>query len=418
MAMTMAEKILAKASGNKESEAGEIIMANIDVAMTHDLTGPLSVESFEKIGVQKVWDPEKIVIVFDHQVPADSIEAANNHMIMRKFVEEQGIKNFYDVREGVCHQVLPEKGHVVPGEVVVGTDSHTCTHGALGAFATGIGSTDMAMVFATGKLWFKVPETIKFDITGKLQENVFAKDVVLNIIGKIGADGATYKACEFGGETTRNMTISDRMVLCNMAIEMGGKTGLVEPDQKTINYLKERSTKPYEILKTDNNALSLETMHIDVNELEPQIACPHNVDNVKPISEVEGTHIDQVFLGSCTNGRLSDLRTAAKIIKGKDVSKKVRMLVIPASREVYTKAMDEGLLRTFVDSGALVCNPCCGPCLGGHIGLLGPGEVSLSTSNRNFKGRQGSPDAEVYLSSAAVAAASAITGKITDPRGN
>jgi 3-isopropylmalate/(R)-2-methylmalate dehydratase large subunit len=417
MAMTMAEKILAKASGKSKSEAGEIIMANIDVAMTHDLTGPLSVESFEKIGVEKVWDPEKIVIVFDHQVPADSIDAANNHMIMRKFVEEQGINNFYDVREGVCHQVLPEKGHVVPGEVVVGTDSHTCTHGALGAFATGIGSTDMAMVFATGKLWFKVPETIKFEINGKLQENVFAKDVVLDIIGKIGADGATYKACEFGGETTSEMSISDRMVLCNMAIEMGGKTGLVEPDQKTASYLQGRSNKEYEIMKTDNNAISLETMHINVDELEPQIACPHNVDNVKPVSEVDGTHIDQVFLGSCTNGRLSDLRTAAKIIKGKDVSKNVRMLVIPASREVYTKAMDEGLLRTFVDSGALVCNPCCGPCLGGHIGLVGPGEVSLSTSNRNFKGRQGSPEAEVYLSSAAVAAASAITGKITDPRG-
>jgi 3-isopropylmalate/(R)-2-methylmalate dehydratase large subunit len=416
MAMTMAEKILAKASGNRSTEAGEIIMANIDVAMTHDLTGPLSVESFEKIGVEKVWDPEKIVIVFDHQVPADSIDAANNHMIMRKFVEDQGIKNFYDVREGVCHQVLPEKGHVVPGEVVVGTDSHTCTHGALGAFATGIGSTDMAMVFATGKLWFKVPQTIKFDITGKLHDNVFAKDVVLNIIGKIGADGATYKACEFGGETTSEMTISDRMVLCNMAIEMGGKTGLVEPDQKTVNYLEGRSNKQYEIMKTDNDAESLETMHINVNNLEPQIACPHNVDNVKPVSEVEGTHIDQVFLGSCTNGRLSDLRTAAKIIKGKEVSNNVRMLVIPASREIYSKAMDEGLLRTFVDSGALVCNPCCGPCLGGHIGLVGPGEVSLSTSNRNFKGRQGSPDAEVYLSSAAVAAASAITGKITDPR--
>lgn len=416
MAMTMAEKILARASGNKESEAGEIIMANIDVAMTHDLTGPLSVESFEKIGVEKVWDPEKIVIVFDHQVPADSLDAANNHMIMRKFVEEQKINNFYDVREGVCHQVLPEKGHVVPGEVIVGTDSHTCTHGALGAFATGIGSTDMAMVFATGKLWFKVPETIKFDITGKLQENVYAKDVVLNIIGKIGADGATYKACEFGGETTTEMSISDRMVLCNMAIEMGGKTGLVEPDEKTINYLKGRATKNYEIMKTDEDAKSLETMHIDVNNLEPQIACPHNVDNVKPVSEVEGTYIDQIFLGSCTNGRLSDLRTAAKIIKGKEVHKNVRMLVIPASREVYTKAMDEGLLRTFVDSGALVCNPCCGPCLGGHVGLVGPGEVSLSTSNRNFKGRQGSPEAEVYLSSAAVAAASAITGKITDPR--
>jgi 3-isopropylmalate/(R)-2-methylmalate dehydratase large subunit len=418
MEMTMAEKILAKASGNNKSEAGEIIMANIDIAMTHDLTGPLSVESFEKIGLENVWDPDKIVIVFDHQVPADSIDAANNHMIMRNFVEKQGIKNFYDVREGVCHQVLPEKGHVVPGEVVVGTDSHTCTHGALGAFATGIGSTDMAMVFATGKLWFKIPETIKFDITGSLPDNVFAKDVVLDIIGKIGADGATYKACEFGGETTHNMSISDRMVLCNMAIEMGGKTGLVEPDQKTINYLKGRTIKPYEIMKTDKDASSLETMYIDVNELEPQIACPHNVDNVKPVSEVEGTHLDQVFLGSCTNGRLSDLRIAAKIMKGKDVSKNVRMLVIPASREVYSKAMDEGLLRTFVDSGALVCNPCCGPCLGGHIGLVGPGEVSLSTSNRNFKGRQGSPDAEVYLSSAAVAAASAITGKITDPRRN
>ncbi len=414
--MTMAEKILAKASGKKNAEAGEIVMANIDVAMTHDLTGPLSVESFEKIGVDQVWDPEKIVIVFDHQVPADSLDAVNNHMIMRKFVEEQKINNFYDVREGVCHQVLPEKGHVVPGEVIVGTDSHTCTHGALGAFATGIGSTDMAMVFATGKLWFKIPQTIKFDITGKLQDNVFAKDVVLNIIGKIGADGATYKACEFGGETTRNMSISDRMVLCNMAIEMGGKTGLVEPDQKTFNYLKGRTIKNYEVMKTDADAESLETMYIDVNELEPQIACPHNVDNVKPISEVEGTHIDQVFLGSCTNGRISDLRMAAKIMKGKEVARNVRMLVIPASREVYSKAMDEGLLRTFVDAGALVCNPCCGPCLGGHVGLVGPGEVSLSTSNRNFKGRQGSPEAEVYLSSAAVAAASAVNGKITDPR--
>jgi len=416
MAMTMAEKILAKAAGKKESGAGEIVMANIDVAMTHDLTGPMSVESFEKIGVDDVWDPEKIVVVFDHQVPADSIEAAQNHIDMRKFVEEQGINNFYDVREGVCHQVLPEMGHIVPGEVVVGTDSHTCTHGALGAFSTGIGSTDMAMVFATGKLWFKVPETIKFNIIGNLAEKVYAKDVVLNIIGKIGADGATYKACEFGGETTKKLSVSDRMVLCNMAIEMGGKTGLVEPDQKTFDYLRGRTTKSYEVMKTDEDADSLEIMDIDVNGLEPQIACPHHVDNVKPVSEVEGTHIDQVFLGSCTNGRLSDLRTAAKILRGKRVSDSIRMLVIPASREVYTKAMDEGLLRTFVDAGALVCNPCCGPCLGGHVGLVGPGEVSLSTSNRNFKGRQGSSDAEVYLSSAAVAAASAITGRISDQR--
>jgi len=416
MPKTMAEKILAKATGNREVEAGQIVMANIDVAMTHDLTGPLSVESFKKIGVEQVWDPEKIVVIFDHQVPADSLEAAQNHIIMREFVNKQGINNFYDVREGVCHQVLPEKGHVVPGEVVVGTDSHTCTHGALGAFSTGIGSTDMAMVFATGKLWFKVPETIKFEIEGKLPKYVYSKDVVLNIIGRIGADGATYQACEFGGETTSKMSVSDRMVLCNMAIEMGGKTGLVEPDEKTLNYIKKRSNKKYEIFRTDEDAESLTTMPVDVNDLEPQIACPHNVDNVKPVSEVEGTPLDQVFLGSCTNGRLGDMRIAAEILKDKEVSGDVRMLVIPASREVYRNALDEGLMNIFVDAGALVCNPCCGPCLGGHVGLLGPGEVSLSTSNRNFKGRQGSPEAEVYLSSAAVAAVSAIKGQITDPR--
>lgn len=416
MPRTMAEKIIAKAAGIEEVDAGKIVMANIDVAMTHDLTGPLSVESFKKIGVDEVWDPEKIVVIFDHQVPADSLEAAQNHLIMREFVTEQGIDNFYDVREGVCHQVLPEKGHVVPGEVVVGTDSHTCTHGALGAFSTGIGSTDMAMVFATGKLWFKVPETIKFQIDGKLDKHVYSKDVVLNIIGQVGADGATYQACEFGGETTSKMSVSDRMVLCNMAIEMGGKTGLVEPDEKTIKYIEQRSNKKYRVFSTDEDAESLKTMQVDVTDLVPQIACPHNVDNVKPVTEVEGTTIDQIFLGSCTNGRLDDMRVAAEILKGKEVSPNVRMLVIPASREVYRNALDEGLMNIFVDAGALVCNPCCGPCLGGHVGLLGPGEVSLSTSNRNFKGRQGSPEAEVYLSSAAVAAASAIKGEITDPR--
>ncbi|MGZ7043773.1 MAG: homoaconitase large subunit [Methanobacterium sp.] len=415
MSMTMAEKIIARASDKVEVSADDIVMANIDVAMTHDLTGPLSVEAFEKIGVRKVWDPEKIVVIFDHQAPADSLDAAQNHIIMRKFVKNQGITNFYDVGEGVCHQVLPEKGYIVPGEVVVGTDSHTCTHGALGAFSTGIGSTDMSMVFATGKLWFKVPETIKFNIEGMLAEKVYSKDVILHIIGQMGADGATYKSCEFGGETVKEMSISDRMVLCNMAIEMGGKTGLVEPDNKTLNYVNKRSSKSFEVIKGDKDA-SLEIMDIDVSDLEPQIACPHNVDNVKGISDVAGTHIDQVFLGSCTNGRIEDLRDAAGILKGKKVSDSIRMLVIPASREVYTKALNEGLMNIFVDAGALVCNPCCGPCLGGHIGLLGPGEVSLSTSNRNFKGRQGSTEGEVYLSSAAVAAASAITGKIEDPR--
>lgn len=414
MSMTVSEKILARASGKDRVEAGEIVMASIDVAMTHDLTGPLSVESFERIGRDRVWDPEKIVVIFDHQVPADSLDAAQNHMIMRDFVREQGIKNFYDVREGVCHQVLPEKGHVVPGEVIVGTDSHTCTHGALGAFATGIGSTDMAMVFATGKLWFRVPETIRFEISGSLRKHVYAKDVILNIIGEVGADGATYMACEFAGETVADMSVSDRMVLSNMAIEMGGKTGIVEPDEKTIRYVERRSDKPYRVFRTDPDAPSLSVMEVDVSDLEPQVACPHNVDNVKPVSEVD-VEIDQVFLGSCTNGRLSDLRDAAAILKNREVADSVRMLVIPASREVYRRALSEGLMEIFVDAGALVCNPCCGPCLGGHVGLVGPGEVSLSTSNRNFRGRQGSPEAEVYLSSAAVAAASAVTGRITHP---
>ena len=292
----------------------------------------------------------------------------------------------------------------MPGEVIVGADSHTCTHGALGAFSTGIGSTDMAMVFAEGNLWFKVPETNRFQITGDLKDNVYAKDVILHIIGQMGVDGSTYKACEFAGETVSNMTVSDRMVLCNMAIEMGGKTGLVEPDKKTIEYIEKRSTKSYKIFKTDMDSPSLNIIDIDVNDLEPQVACPNNVDNVKAVSEVD-EEIDQVFLGSCTNGRISDLRDAAKILKGKQIAKGTRMLVIPASKEV----------KIFVDAGALVSAPCCGPCLGGHTGIIGPGEVSLSTSNRNFKGRQGSPDGKVYLSSAAVAAASAIEGKIVAP---
>ncbi|WP_298521731.1 homoaconitase large subunit [uncultured Methanobrevibacter sp.] len=411
---TMSEKILARAAGKDEVEAGDIVIANIDVAMAHDLTGPLSVESFEKIGASKVWDPSKIVIPFDHQVPADSIDSAMNHIVMRKFVESQAIENFYDVNAGVCHQILPELGHVVPGEVIVGADSHTCTHGALGAFSTGIGSTDMAMVFAEGNLWLKVPETNRFEITGDLKDNVYAKDVILHIIGKMGADGSTYKACEFAGQTVSDMTVSDRMVLCNMAIEMGGKTGLVEPDQKTIEYVESRSKKPYNIYKTDMDSPSLEVIDIDVGDLEPQVACPHNVDNVRAVSEVD-VEIDQVFIGSCTNGRISDLRDAARILKGNRIAEGTRMLVIPASKEVYSKALDEGLIRIFVDAGALVSAPCCGPCLGGHTGIIGPGEVSLSTSNRNFRGRQGSPDGEVYLASAAVAAASALEGRIVAP---
>ena len=414
--MTMSEKILAKASGNDKVEAGDIIMADIDVAMVHDLTGPLTLQSLEQINTDKVWNPDKIVIPFDHQVPADSLDAAKNHQIMREFVKEQGIKNFYDVYEGVCHQVVPEKGHALPGTVIVGSDSHTCTNGALGAFSTGIGSTDMAMVFATGQLWFKVPETIQYNITGKLPENVTSKDVILNIIGQVGQDGATYKACEYAGETVQNMDMSDRLVMSNMAIEMGGKTGLVEPDKVTDEYLKNRTNKPYTKFTTDSDAASLEVMDIDVSQLEPQVACPNYVDNVKPASECEDVEIDQVFIGSCTNGRLKDLEQAARILKGNKIKKGVRALVIPSSRTIYKQALDEGLMDIFVDAGALVCNPCCGPCLGGHIGLIGDGEVSLSTSNRNFKGRQGSPEGKVYLSSPIVAAESALTGHITAPR--
>ncbi len=415
MSMTMAEKILAKASNNKEVEAGEIIMADIDTAMTHDLTGPLAIQSFKQINTDKIWDPEKLVILFDHQVPADTLESAKNHQILREFVKEQNITNFYDIYEGVCHQVLPEKGHILPGTVVVGSDSHTCAHGAFGAFSTGIGSTDMAMVFATGNLWFKVPETIQFNINGNLKENVTSKDVILNIIGNVGQDGATYKACEYTGETIKNMNMSERMVLSNMAIEMGGKTGIIEADKVTEEYLKGRTTKQYTKFTTDSDAASLETIDVDISELEPQVACPHHVDNVKPASEVEDVEIDQVFLGSCTNGRLEDLEQAAKILKGNKIKNGVRMLVIPASREVYKAALDKGLFDIFIDAGALICNPCCGPCLGGHTGLIGDGEVSLSTSNRNFKGRQGSPEGKVYLSSPIVAAESAITGHITSP---
>ena len=423
---TIAEKIFARASGKGKVEAGDIVMADIDIAMVHDLTGPLSVESFNKIGTEKVWDPSKIVIPFDHQIPADSLDSANNHIFMRNFVEEQKIENFYDVKEGVCHQVLPEKCHVIPGTVIVGADSHTCTYGALGAFATGIGSTDMAMVFATGQLWFKVPETIRFNINGELEENTSPKDVILNIIGQVGADGATYKSCEFAGETISNMNVSERMVLSNMAIEMGGKTGLIEPDNRTYDYLKDRVSGENKNrlkafieksnLKTDLDSASLETIDIDVSDLEPQVSCPHNVDNVKPASECSDIEIDQVFIGSCTNGRIEDLRDAAKILKGNQIADTLRMLVIPASKETYLKALDEGLIKIFVESGALVSAPCCGPCLGGHTGLIGPGEVSLSTSNRNFKGRQGSPEGEVYLSSAKVAAQSAIEGRISVPK--
>jgi 3-isopropylmalate/(R)-2-methylmalate dehydratase large subunit len=416
---TLSEKIFSKAS-QKEVSAGEFVMAKIDAAMIHDITGPLAVKGFYEIAGRegKVWDPARIVMLFDHQVPADSLKAAENHILLRKFAQEQSILN-YDIFCGVCHQVMPEMGHVLPGNIIVGTDSHTCTYGSLGAFATGIGSTDMASVFATGKLWFRVPETLQLILDGRLAGRVTSKDVVLRIIGDIGADGANYLACEFKGAAAQRMSIPERMTVSNMAIEMGAKAGIFDADETAIRYLeervKDRSAIRERIAESDEDA-ALSKRSWDVSDLEPQVALPHNVDKVKPISELPETRIDQVFLGSCTNGRFEDLLLASEVMKGEPVAKGVRMIVVPASRIEYMKALRAGLVEKFMEAGAMVESACCGPCMGGSFGLLGGGERCLATSNRNFVGRQGSPLAYVYLASPATAGASAITGYITDPR--
>jgi 3-isopropylmalate/(R)-2-methylmalate dehydratase large subunit len=417
--MNITEKILAKASGKKTVRPGEIVDANVDMIMVHDLTGPLAVEAFKKIGVEKVWDNQKVVVILDHQVPAESVKAAELHKTMRQFAKDQKLR-IYDIgRGGICHQVMPEKGHVVPGTVIVGADSHTCTYGAFGAFATGIGSTEAAAVFATGKIWLKVPEAIKINVTGQFQKYVTPKDLILSIIGRMGVDGATYKSTEFTGPTIKSMSIAGRMTLCNMAVEMGAKNGIIEPDETTRKFLEGRTSKAlpnFESLKSDKDAVYERTMEFDVSKMEPQIACPSSVDNVKPVSEAGNIPIEQAFIGSCTNGRIEDLRLAAQVLKGKRVKDNVRALVIPASQEVYRQALSEGLLEVFTDAGAIVCGSACGPCLGGHIGLLAADEVCVSTSNRNFIGRMGSTKASVYLASPATVAASAVTGKITDPR--
>ncbi len=416
---TLSEKIFSRAS-QREAHAGDFVMADIDRAMIHDITGPLAVKGFYEIAGRdaKVWDPARIVMLFDHQVPADSLKAAENHILLRRFAQEQGILN-YDIFCGVCHQVMPEKGHVLPGDIIVGTDSHTCTYGAVGAFATGIGSTDMASIFATGKLWFMVPRTLQLMIDGRLPDKVTSKDVVLRVIGDIRADGANYLACEFKGEAAGRMSIPERMTVSNMAIEMGAKAGIFDTDETTIKYLEERIIDRQaireRIVRSDEDAAA-EKKHWNVDSLEPQVAMPHNVDNVLPISQVPEVRVDQVFLGSCTNGRFEDLRLASQMMKGEPVARGVRMIVVPASRVEYMKCLKAGLVEKFIEAGAMVESACCGPCMGGSFGLLGAGERCLSTSNRNFVGRQGSPKAFVYLASPATAGASAITGYITDPR--
>jgi 3-isopropylmalate/(R)-2-methylmalate dehydratase large subunit len=415
--VNITEKIMARSSGKDEVVSGEIVEAKVDMAMIHDLTGPLAIESFRKIGVKKVWNNERIVVVFDHLVPAPSERAAELHSIVRGFVKEQKIENFYDAgRGGICHQVMPEKGHVRPAELIVGSDSHTCTYGALGAFATGIGATDMAAVLATGALWLKVPSVIRVNVKGGFQRYVTPKDLILNIIGEIKADGAIYKGIEFAGSTVRNMGVDGRMTMCNMAIEMSAKTGIVEPDEKTLDYVKKRTNKPFRNIKSDSDSIYEKTLNLDVTDMEPQVSCPHSVDNVKPVTAVADVSIDQAFLGSCTNGRLEDLRSAAKFLEDKKVRDGVRMIVSPASQEIYLQALGEGLLEVFLKAGAIVGNPTCGPCLGGHLGLLAPDEVCISSSNRNFVGRMGSPKAFVYLASPVTVAASAVTGRITNPK--
>jgi len=417
--LNISEKILAKASGKNVVHPGEIVDANVDMVMVHDLTGPLAVEAFKRIGVNHVWDNKKVVIILDHQVPAESVKAAELHKMLRKFAKEQNIR-LYDVgKGGICHQVMPEKGHVLPGTLIVGADSHTCTYGALSAFATGIGSTEAAAVFATGKIWLKVPEAIRINVKGHFQKYVTPKDLILSIIGRIRAGGAIYKSVEFAGSAIHDMSMAGRMTLCNMTVEMGAKNGIVEPDEVTRKFLEGRTDKPlssFESLKSDADASYAKVMELDVTGLEPQVACPSSVDNVKPASELSDVPVDQAFIGSCTNGRIEDLRLAAQILKGKIVKNDVRTIVIPTSQEVYMQALREGLIEIFTDAGALVCGSACGPCLGGHIGLLASGETCVSTSNRNFIGRMGSTEASVYLASPATVAASAITGRITDPR--
>jgi len=411
------EKILAKASGREQVHPGETVEAEISSAMIHDITGPMAVQSWKKLEEAKVWDPDRVVVIFDHFLPPPTEQAASLQKMMRGFVDEQGIRNFYDVgRGGICHQVMPEKGHVRPGDVIVGADSHTCTYGAFGAFSTGIGSTEMAAVFATGHLWFKVPRTIKINVAGILAPFVMSKDLILHILGKLGVSGANYRGMEFTGQTIEDMTVSGRMTICNMSIEAGAKTGIVAPDTKTAEYLGASSSNSFESIGSDEDSKYERTIQIDASSLSPQVARPHSPDNVAPIEEMSETRIDQAFLGSCTNGRTEDLQIAARILDGRRVHNHTRLIVTPASQDVYRECLQEGLFEVFTQSGAVVTNPGCGTCIGIHMGILAPGDVCVSSSNRNFIGRMGSPQARIFLASPATVAASAIAGKITDPR--
>ena len=426
MGMTLVEKILSRATGQAAVKAGDVVEPRVDLAMSHE-NGALVINQFQEIyqgtGLEaRVWDPDRIALIFDHRVPAESAKTATNQKRVREFAAQQGIKKFHDIRGdegGICHQILPENGYILPGQVVVGTDSHTTSHGALGAFSFGIGATEMASVWSLGRILnVEVPGTIKVEVHGDLQPYVLPKDLVLYLIGQISAQGANFKVIEFHGPTIEKISTSGRLTICNMAVEAGATSGIVPADAETVRYLNEEAgvKGAIEVLRPDADAVYDQVIEIDASKLDPQLACPHTVDNVKSIQVVAGKQVNQIVIGSCTNGRLDDIQIAARILEGKKVARNVRMLVFPASARIYRQALKAGYLLTLMDAGAVVMNSGCGPCLGVHQGALADGDIALATTNRNFKGRMGNPSAEVYLCSPAVAAASALTGRITDPR--
>jgi homoaconitate hydratase family protein len=413
---TICEKIFKEHSSLKDIEPNQYIEAPIDLVMVHEQLGGRIHKEYEKLGINYVWDPDKIFFILDHWVPAPTISAAQMHQDCRNFAEKYKFIHNMGMNEGICHQVLPEKGFARPGMLIVGSDSHTTTYGAFNCLATGIGASDVAVVFATGKLWFKVPGSYKIILDGELSEGVMSKDLILQLIADISTKGALYKSLEFHGEGAKSLSIDGRMTVSNMVVEAGAKFGIFLPDKKLEQWLQKKTDKPYAFIHPDEDAKYQKEYNYDLSELIPVVAKPHSPGNLAPIHEVEGTQIDQAFLGSCTNGRLEDLRIAARIIKGKSVESHTRFIIIPASKKIYLDALSEGLIEEFVNSGAIIGNCTCGPCIGGHLGVLGPGEICISSTNRNFQGRMGSSSSEIYLGSPATVAASALTGVITDPR--
>ncbi len=416
MPMTITEKILAGHASLKKVSPGDLIEAKVDLAFAHDFTAPIAINVFRQMGARKVFDRNRIALVADHFVPNKDIPSAQQAKFMREFAREQGIKNYFEVGQaGIGHILLPEKGLVLPGQLVIGADSHTCAYGALGAFSTGVGSTDLAGIMATGEIWLRVPPTIKVNFEGKLQPWVGGKDLVLHLIGKIGVEGALYSSLEFAGSAVRGLPMNHRFTMANMAIEAGAKNGIIEPDEITLSFVRKRSAIEPQLIKSDPDARNEKLINIKVGSLEPQVAFPHSPANVRPLSKVDRVELDQVFIGSCTNGWLEDLRDAAQILKGKKVAGGLRLIVIPSTPDIYLSALREGIIETFLEAGAVIGPPCCGPCLGGHMGILADGERALATTNRNFVGRMGHPKSEVYLCNPQIAAASAILGRIAGP---